>query len=100
MPKGMSKLKNLQFLSDYLVGKHEENKIKELGALVCLHEPICIDKLENVVDSREASEARMLDKDGIDSLRLSWSSDRNENIILSYIIIIKESMLKWNSTLS
>ncbi|XP_025634805.1 putative disease resistance RPP13-like protein 1 [Arachis hypogaea] len=85
MPKGMSKLKNLQFLSDYVVGKHEENKIKELGALVYLHKSICIDKLENVVDSTEASEARMFDKDGIDSLSLSWSSDRNENIIDSEI---------------
>ncbi|RYR70645.1 hypothetical protein Ahy_A02g004978 [Arachis hypogaea] len=59
MPKGMSKLKGLQFLSDYIVGKHEENKIKELRALANLHQSISITKLENVVNSNEASEARI-----------------------------------------
>ncbi|XP_025635768.1 putative disease resistance RPP13-like protein 1 [Arachis hypogaea] len=79
MPKGMSKLKSLQFLSDYVVGKHEENKIKELGALVDLHQFISIDELENVVNSNEASMARMFDKDGIDSMMLSWSWNKDEN---------------------
>ncbi|KAL4338888.1 hypothetical protein AHAS_Ahas12G0255400 [Arachis hypogaea] len=81
MPKGMSQLKNLQFLSDYVVGKHEENKIKELGALVDLQQSISIDKLENVVNSNEASMARMFDKDGIDSMTLSWSLNKEENTV-------------------
>ncbi|KAL4395513.1 hypothetical protein AHAS_Ahas02G0259500 [Arachis hypogaea] len=79
MPKGMSKLKNLQFLSDYVVGKREENKITELGALANLHESISIVKLENVVNSGEALEARMSDKDGIDSITLTWSLNEEEN---------------------
>ncbi|MED6168482.1 hypothetical protein PIB30_011909 [Stylosanthes scabra] len=80
MPEGMRKLKNLQFLSDYVVGKREENKITELGALANLHKSISIAKLENVVNSSEASMARMLDKDGISSLSLRWSSDQDENV--------------------
>ncbi|XP_057742587.1 putative disease resistance protein At3g14460 isoform X2 [Arachis stenosperma] len=79
MPKGMSKLKNLQFLSNYVVGKREENKIPELGALANLHESISIGKLENVVNSSEALEARMSDKDGIDSITLTWSLNEEEN---------------------
>ncbi|KAL1331835.1 putative disease resistance RPP13-like protein 1 isoform X3 [Arachis ipaensis] len=86
MPKGLSKLKNLQFLSDYVVGKHEENKIKELGALADLQESICIGKLENVVSSSEALEARMFDKDGIESLTLGWQPDEDENIVDSQIV--------------
>ncbi|MED6224430.1 hypothetical protein PIB30_083922 [Stylosanthes scabra] len=85
MPKGMHKLKNLQFLSDYVVGKHEENKIKELGALADLHKSIHISKLENMVNSSEALVARMCDKDGIDSMRLSWSLYKGENIVDSQI---------------
>ncbi|RYR71454.1 putative disease resistance RPP13-like protein 1 [Arachis hypogaea] len=81
MPKGMSKLKNLQFLSDYVVGKREENKITELGALANLHESISIGKLENVVNSSEALEARMSDKDGIESIKLTWSWNEEENTV-------------------
>ncbi|XP_020991795.1 putative disease resistance RPP13-like protein 1 [Arachis duranensis] len=81
MPKGMSKLKNLQFLSDYVVGKRKENKITELGALADLRGSISIGKLENVVKSSEALEARLSDKDGIDSITLSWSSNEEENTV-------------------
>ncbi|MED6212045.1 hypothetical protein PIB30_079418 [Stylosanthes scabra] len=85
MPKGMNKLKKLQFLSHYVVGKHEENKIKELGALADLHKSIHISNLENVVNSSEAFDARMSDKDGIDSMTLIWSSNEGENIVDSQI---------------
>ncbi|MED6182139.1 hypothetical protein PIB30_025856 [Stylosanthes scabra] len=85
MPKGMSKLQSLQFLSNYVVGKHEKNKINELGALANLHDAIEISHLDNVVNSSEASEARMSEKDGIDSLALDWSSDEDKNIVDSQI---------------
>ncbi|MED6182141.1 hypothetical protein PIB30_025858 [Stylosanthes scabra] len=85
MPKSLSKLQSLQFLSNYAVGKHEGNNIKELGALVNLHHAIDISHLENVVDSSEASEARMSEKDGIDSLVLRWSSDEDKNMVDSRI---------------
>ncbi|MED6106620.1 hypothetical protein PIB30_005897 [Stylosanthes scabra] len=83
MPRGMSKLKSLQFLSHFVVGMHEGNKIRELGALANLQQSISISHLENVVNSNEASEARMSDKDGLDHLNLYWywGWDRDENIV-------------------
>ncbi|MED6156144.1 hypothetical protein PIB30_011874 [Stylosanthes scabra] len=85
MPKGMSKLQSLQFLSNYAVGKHEGNKISELGALPNLHDAIIISHLENVVNSSEASEARISEKDGIDSLMLRWSWGEDKIIVDSQI---------------
>ncbi|XP_057739266.1 putative disease resistance RPP13-like protein 1 [Arachis stenosperma] len=85
MPEGMSKLTSLQVLSNYVVGERKGNKINELGALANLHQRILIDKLENVVNSREALEARMFDKDGIESLILKWSTNKYENIVDSQI---------------
>ncbi|RYR32646.1 hypothetical protein Ahy_A10g047182 [Arachis hypogaea] len=83
MPEGMSKLTSLQVLTKYVVGKHEGNKINELGALANLHQTIFIDKLENVVNSSEALEARMFEKDGIECLLLEWSPDEYENTSMS-----------------
>ncbi|MED6142465.1 hypothetical protein PIB30_113993, partial [Stylosanthes scabra] len=74
MPKGMSKLQDLQFLSDYVVGKHEENGVGELGELPHLHGSLRISKLENVKNSGEASNARMDEKIHLDTLYLRWSS--------------------------
>ncbi|XP_057745648.1 putative disease resistance RPP13-like protein 1 [Arachis stenosperma] len=74
MPKKMSKLKDLQFLSDYIVGKHEENGIGELGGLTHLHGSLCIQELENVKNSGEASNARMDEKIHLNALHLIWSS--------------------------
>ncbi|XP_057741563.1 putative disease resistance RPP13-like protein 1 [Arachis stenosperma] len=74
MPKKMSKLKDLQFLSDYIAGKHEENGIGELGELAHLHGSLYIDKLENVKNSDEASNAKMDEKIQLNALYLWWSS--------------------------
>ncbi|KAL4395396.1 hypothetical protein AHAS_Ahas02G0247800 [Arachis hypogaea] len=74
MPKKMSKLKDLQFLSHYIAGKHEENGIGELGELAHLHWYLNIGKLENVKNSGEASNARMDEKIHLNALYLKWSS--------------------------
>ncbi|KAL4395476.1 hypothetical protein AHAS_Ahas02G0255800 [Arachis hypogaea] len=68
----MSKLKHLNFLSGYIVGKHEENGTRELGALDNLHGSLCISKLENVNNSREALEAKIGNKNHINALELKW----------------------------
>ncbi|XP_019455017.1 PREDICTED: putative disease resistance RPP13-like protein 1 [Lupinus angustifolius] len=73
MPPGMSKLKKLHFLSDFVVGKHKENGIMELGELSNLHGSLCISKLENVANSSDALKARIMDKTHIDMLFLEWS---------------------------
>ncbi|QHO33308.1 Putative disease resistance RPP13-like protein [Arachis hypogaea] len=75
MPKGMSKLKYLNFLSDYIIGKHEENGIRELGTLDNLHGSFCISKLENVKNSGEVLEAKMGNKKHINTLELNWLPD-------------------------
>ncbi|KAK7382323.1 hypothetical protein VNO80_01174 [Phaseolus coccineus] len=73
MPKRMGKLNQLQKLDFYIVGKHKENSIKELGGLPNLHGNFSIKELENVIKSEEALEARIMDKKHIDILSLEWS---------------------------
>ncbi|QHO51876.1 Putative disease resistance protein [Arachis hypogaea] len=74
MPGKMSKLNQLHVLSYFVVGKHEDNGIQELGGLVNLHGSLEIKKLENIVDVKEAKRAKIMDKKHIDKLWLEWSS--------------------------
>ncbi|RYR75265.1 hypothetical protein Ahy_A02g009923 [Arachis hypogaea] len=75
MPRGISKLKHMHILDYFVVGKHKDNGIQELGGLSNLQGSFEIKKLENVVDVRQARSARMLEKNHIDKLWLEWSSD-------------------------
>ncbi|RYR40630.1 hypothetical protein Ahy_A09g046379 isoform A [Arachis hypogaea] len=75
MPKGMSKLKHLNFLSDYIVSEQEENGMRELGTLDNLHGSFCISNLENVKNSGEALKAKMGNKKHINTLKLKWVPD-------------------------
>ncbi|KAL4338700.1 putative disease resistance RPP13-like protein 1 [Arachis ipaensis] len=84
MPKKMSKLKDLQFLSNYIAGKHEENGIGELGELTHLHGSLRIEKLENVKNSGEASNARMDEKIHLNALYLSWTSFEESEVCDSH----------------
>ncbi|QHO26157.1 putative disease resistance RPP13-like protein 1 [Arachis hypogaea] len=84
MPKKMSRLKDLQFLSCYIAGKHEENGIEELGELTHLHGSLRIEKLENVKNSGEASNARMDEKIQLNTLYLSWSSFEESEVCDSH----------------
>ncbi|KHN33208.1 Putative disease resistance RPP13-like protein 1 [Glycine soja] len=77
MLRGMSKLNHLQHLDFFVVGKHEENGIKELGGLSNLRGHLEIRNLENVSQSDEALEARIMDKKHINSLWLEWSGCNN-----------------------
>ncbi|RYR71626.1 hypothetical protein Ahy_A02g005860 isoform B [Arachis hypogaea] len=63
----LRRIQDHEFDKDLFVGKREENKITELGALANLHK------------------SRMFDKNGINSLKLKWSSDKDENIAYSQI---------------
>ncbi|XP_017440739.2 LOW QUALITY PROTEIN: putative disease resistance protein At3g14460 [Vigna angularis] len=80
MPIRMGKLNQLHNLDCYVVGKHKENSIKELGGLPNLHGWFCIEKLENVTKGEEALEARIMDKKHITRLLLKWSV-RKDDII-------------------
>ncbi|QHO52021.1 Putative disease resistance RPP13-like protein [Arachis hypogaea] len=74
MPKEMGQLKQLHILSNYIVGKSEDNGIQELGGLLNLHASLEIVNLENVVDANQARNARIIDKKHIEELLLKWSS--------------------------
>ncbi|XP_016184951.1 putative disease resistance protein At3g14460 [Arachis ipaensis] len=74
MPGKMSKLNQLLVLSYFVVGKHEDNGIQELGGLVNLHGSVEIKKLENIVDVNEAKRAKIVAKKHIDELSLKWCS--------------------------
>ncbi|XP_014492701.1 putative disease resistance protein At3g14460 [Vigna radiata var. radiata] len=80
MPKRMGKLNKLRNLDCYVVGKHTENSIKELGGLPNLHGMFSIEKLENVTKGEEALEARIMDKNHISHLSLEWSIDNDNSI--------------------
>ncbi|RYR23819.1 hypothetical protein Ahy_B02g057312 isoform C [Arachis hypogaea] len=73
MPRGIGKLKHLHTLSSFVVGKHKDNGMEELGGLSNLEGSFEIKKLENVADGRQARSARMLEKNHIDYLLLEWS---------------------------
>ncbi|XP_052113132.1 putative disease resistance RPP13-like protein 1 [Arachis duranensis] len=75
MPRGISKWKHMHILDYFVVGKHKDNGIQELGGLSNLEGSLEIKKLENVVDVRQARSARMLEKNHIDKLWLEWCSD-------------------------
>ncbi|XP_057742671.1 putative disease resistance protein At3g14460 [Arachis stenosperma] len=75
MPRGISKLKHMHILDYFVVGKHKDNGIQELGGLSNLEGSLEIKKLENVADVRQARSARMLEKNHIDDLWLEWCSD-------------------------
>ncbi|KAK2393624.1 putative disease resistance protein [Trifolium repens] len=79
MPRELRKLKNLQHLSWFPVGKHGEKGIKELGTLSNLQGSLSITKLENVINSSEASEAKIMEKKYIEELSLSWSKDAKDH---------------------
>ncbi|RYR23813.1 hypothetical protein Ahy_B02g057308 [Arachis hypogaea] len=74
MPRGISKLKHMPILDYFVVGKHKDNGMEELGGLSNLEGSFEIKKLENVADVRQAKSARMLEKNRIDNLSLEWSS--------------------------
>ncbi|KAL4393005.1 Putative disease resistance RPP13-like protein [Arachis hypogaea] len=75
MPRGISNLK-MPILDYFVLGKHKDNGIQELGGISNLEGSFEIKKLENVADVRQARSARMSEKNHIDKLLLEWSWDR------------------------
>lgn len=85
MPPQMGKLKSLQTLSKFVVGKSKELGIRELGDLLHLGGKFSILDLQNVVDIQDASNANLKDKLHLEELLMEWSSDvfddsKNEKI--------------------
>ncbi|RDX61473.1 putative disease resistance RPP13-like protein 1, partial [Mucuna pruriens] len=70
MPHGIGNLTHLQTLSNFMVGS---SGIGELMKLSNIRGVLSVSRLENVTDPREASEAKLNKKGGIDVLKLKWS---------------------------
>ncbi|XP_020970039.1 putative disease resistance protein At3g14460 [Arachis ipaensis] len=81
MPKGMGKLKQLHTLSNFVVGKQDDNGMEELGGLINLRGSLKIQKLENVVDGNEARRARIIDKKHVDEVLLEWSLSSGDDMV-------------------
>ncbi|GKV12639.1 hypothetical protein SLEP1_g23761 [Rubroshorea leprosula] len=76
MPLQIANLKNLQALSKFCVGKDSRfGNIRELKDLLHLKGELSITGLENVVNVRDARDANLMHKHGIDGLCLKWSSE-------------------------
>ncbi|KAF5445497.1 hypothetical protein F2P56_034544 [Juglans regia] len=80
MPMQIGKLTCLQTLSNLVLGKDSScSGIKELGPLKHLRETLCISRLENVIESKDAKDAKLIEKTKIDVLSLEWSRDIDES---------------------
>ncbi|WJX22356.1 hypothetical protein P8452_11669 [Trifolium repens] len=79
MPSHMSKLSDLQHLTYYLVSKHEDKGINQLGTLSNLRGSLSIQNLQKVTNSSEASNVKMMDKKYLDSLVFDWDKDRHDD---------------------
>ncbi|GMN70715.1 hypothetical protein TIFTF001_055859 [Ficus carica] len=79
MPPQMCKLKNLQTLSDFVLGEDGGSRIKELGELKSLHGSLCISGLENVVDVGDVLQADLKNKECLTKLILRWKHYSKSN---------------------
>ncbi|RVW40729.1 hypothetical protein VitviT2T_020537 [Vitis vinifera] len=75
MPSQIGKLKDLQVLSNFVVGKNNGLNIKELREMSNLRGELHISKLENVVNVQDVRVARLKLKDNLERLTLAWSFD-------------------------
>ncbi|KAE8680047.1 putative Purine permease 11 [Hibiscus syriacus] len=74
MPLLICKLTDLRRLSDFILGAGDGRRIRELRNLH-LKGDLCLSGLENIVETQDALEAKLIDKPGLDVLRLMWSTN-------------------------
>nr|XP_023911069.1 putative disease resistance protein At3g14460 isoform X1 [Quercus suber]XP_023911072.1 putative disease resistance protein At3g14460 isoform X1 [Quercus suber]XP_023911073.1 putative disease resistance protein At3g14460 isoform X1 [Quercus suber]XP_023911074.1 putative disease resistance protein At3g14460 isoform X2 [Quercus suber]XP_023911075.1 putative disease resistance protein At3g14460 isoform X1 [Quercus suber] len=74
MPIHMGRLQCLQTLSKFVVGKDIGFRIEELGKLSNLQGVIVISNLQNVINSTNALEAKLKDKEQLEELTLEWDA--------------------------
>ncbi|KAH7840836.1 hypothetical protein Vadar_022350 [Vaccinium darrowii] len=81
MPMHISRLKDLQLLTAFVVGKCSGSGINELKELHRLHGTLSISGLQNVTTKNDAFEAKMREKKHIEKLALEWGSttENSEN---------------------
>ncbi|KAL0007593.1 hypothetical protein SO802_009095 [Lithocarpus litseifolius] len=79
IPPQLGKLTCLRTLSNLVVGKGHCSKLKELGFLTHIRGTLCISRLENVTVPRDARDANLIGKPGLNELLLEWSSKIDES---------------------
>ncbi|KAF2323760.1 hypothetical protein GH714_036847 [Hevea brasiliensis] len=79
MPSQMGKLRRLQKLTDFFLGKDSGSSIKELGELQHLGGRLCIWNLQNVVDTADALEADLQGKEHLKKLGLKWDGNADDS---------------------
>ncbi|CAA2992591.1 disease resistance RPP13 1 [Olea europaea subsp. europaea] len=89
MPRGIAQLTSLRKLTKVTASKNNGMSLKELGNLSFLQGNISIEELQNVVNVQEAMEARLMDKPGLNGIRLKWSAgfDDPRNKILELNVL-------------
>ncbi|XP_034702853.1 putative disease resistance protein At3g14460 [Vitis riparia] len=75
MPSQIGQLKDLQVLSNFMVGKNKGLNIKELREMSNLRGELHISELENVLNVQDVRVARLKLKDNLERLTLAWSFD-------------------------
>ncbi|XWS16828.1 hypothetical protein CRYUN_Cryun33cG0014000 [Craigia yunnanensis] len=80
MPFGIGKLTNLQRLSDFILGASDGHQIQEMKNLLHLKGDLSLSGLDNIVKAQDAGEAKLIDKSGLDGLRIKWSTNFSNNI--------------------
>ncbi|KAL5858015.1 hypothetical protein ACOSQ3_005473 [Xanthoceras sorbifolium] len=80
MPRGLKELKDLEILSDFVVGKDEAGcALEDLKNLKFLWGELHISRLENVVSALDTREAIMSNKKGLKMLKIEWGSQFDDS---------------------
>ncbi|XP_075643814.1 putative disease resistance RPP13-like protein 1 isoform X1 [Castanea sativa] len=91
MPMRMKELKNLQTLSNFVVGKDIASKIGDLMNLESLKGTLCISHLENVLDVEDARRANLLGKKNLHVLVMKWESELDQRASLDILDMLQPS---------
>ncbi|PON63969.1 hypothetical protein PanWU01x14_127360 [Parasponia andersonii] len=78
----MCRTKDLQALSDFVLGQNSGSRIKELRELQYLHGRHCISGLENVVNVENVLVANLKDKKPLNSPSPSFSRELSQSFKL------------------
>lgn len=75
MPPYMSKLKDLQFLSDFALERDTKKNIVELNELQHLYKRLCISGFDNSICERDALNANISGMKYLNGLVLIWEGN-------------------------
>ncbi|XP_058788546.1 putative disease resistance RPP13-like protein 1 [Vicia villosa] len=100
LPMEIGELENLQNLTVFLVGKrHEGLSIKELRKFPNLHGKFTIKNLYNVVDSKEAEDANLKNKEKIEKLELIWGKQSEDSLKVKVVLEMLQPPINLKSLL-